>query len=32
MDGLQRDWADLSGQPHAFIYTPILLQIVAERE
>ena len=32
LDGLQRDWADFSGQPHAFIYTPILLQIVAERE
>jgi SAM-dependent methyltransferase len=32
LDSLQRDWADLSGQPHAFIYTPILLQVVAERE
>jgi hypothetical protein len=31
LDALQRDWADLSGQPHAFIYTPILLQVIAER-
>ena len=31
LDALQRDWADLSGQPHAFIYTPILLQLIAER-
>jgi SAM-dependent methyltransferase len=28
---LQRDWATLSAQPHAFIYTPILVQVVAER-
>ena len=28
---LQRDWQDLSGRPHSFIYTPILLQVVAER-
>jgi SAM-dependent methyltransferase len=31
LEHLERDWADLSGQPHAFIYTPILLQVVAER-
>lgn len=29
---LHRDWADFSGQPSAFIYTPILLQVVAERQ
>jgi SAM-dependent methyltransferase len=29
---LQRDWAALSQQPHAFIYTPVLLQVIAERE
>jgi hypothetical protein len=29
---LQRDWAAFSSQTHAFIYTPILLQVVAERE
>jgi cyclopropane fatty-acyl-phospholipid synthase-like methyltransferase len=28
---LQRDWAALSQDPHAFIYTPILLQVIAER-
>jgi len=31
LQALERDWADLSGQPHAFIYTPILLQVIAER-
>jgi ubiquinone/menaquinone biosynthesis C-methylase UbiE len=31
LQALERDWADLSSQPHAFIYTPILLQIIAER-
>jgi SAM-dependent methyltransferase len=30
-DELQREWAMLSNQPHAFIYTPVLLQVVAER-
>jgi SAM-dependent methyltransferase len=30
-DALQRDWAALTQQPDAFIYTPILLQVVAER-
>ncbi|HEU4691575.1 MAG TPA: class I SAM-dependent methyltransferase [Vicinamibacterales bacterium] len=30
-DQLQRDWAALSKQPLAFIYTPILLQVIAER-
>jgi SAM-dependent methyltransferase len=29
---LQRDWAALSVQPHAFIYTPVLLQVIAERQ
>jgi ubiquinone/menaquinone biosynthesis C-methylase UbiE len=28
---LQRDWAALSKQPLAFIYTPVLLQVIAER-
>jgi SAM-dependent methyltransferase len=28
---LQRDWSDLSKRPHAFIYTPVLLQVIAER-
>lgn len=28
---LQRDWAALSRQPFAFIHTPILLQVIAER-
>ena len=28
---LQRDWSAFSTQPNAFIYTPILLQVVAER-
>ena len=32
LQALQRDWADFSAQPHAFIYTPILLQLIAERE
>ena len=32
LDALRRDWTDRSGLPHAFIYTPILLQVVAERE
>lgn len=32
LDALERDWADLSRQPHAFIYTPILLQVIAERQ
>ena len=32
LEALQRDWADFSGQPHAFLYTPILLQVVAVRE
>ena len=31
-DALQREWATLSEQPHSFIYTPILLQVIAERE
>ena len=30
-DLLQRDWAALSKQPLAFIYTPLLLQVIAER-
>jgi SAM-dependent methyltransferase len=30
-DDLQRDWAEFSERPDSFIYTPILLQIVAER-
>lgn len=30
-DELQRDWALFSQQPHSFIYTPILLQVIAER-
>ena len=29
---LQKDWAALSAQPQAFIYTPVLLQVIAERE
>jgi len=29
---LHRDWAELSSRPNSFIYTPILLQVVAERE
>lgn len=32
LGALQRDWAAFSSQTHAFIYTPILLQVVAERE
>lgn len=32
LDALLRDWAVRSSQPHAFIYTPILLQVIAERE
>jgi SAM-dependent methyltransferase len=28
---LQRDWVASSRQPQAFIYTPILLQVIAER-
>jgi len=28
---LQRDWSSASKLPHAFIHTPILLQVVAER-
>lgn len=32
LDALHRDWADMSGQPDAFIYTPILLQVVAVRD
>ncbi len=28
---LQQDWAALSKQPQAFIYTPILMQVIAER-
>ncbi len=31
-DALQREWAMMSSQPHSFIYTPILLQVIAERE
>jgi SAM-dependent methyltransferase len=30
-EALQRDWTSLSHQPHAFIYTPVLLQVIAER-
>ncbi len=30
-DALQHDWAAFAEQPNAFIYTPVLLQIVAER-
>ena len=30
-NALQHDWAALSEQPHSFIYTPILLQVIAER-
>lgn len=30
-DGLQRDWAQFSQQPDAFIYTPVLLQVITER-
>jgi SAM-dependent methyltransferase len=30
-DALQHDWAAFSEQPHSFIYTPILLQVIAER-
>ena len=30
-DSLQREWAVLPQQPGAFIYTPVLLQVVAER-
>jgi ubiquinone/menaquinone biosynthesis C-methylase UbiE len=30
-DALMHDWAALSQQPDAFIYTPVLLQVVAER-
>jgi len=32
LDALHRDWAELSSRPNSFIYTPILLQVVAERE
>jgi ubiquinone/menaquinone biosynthesis C-methylase UbiE len=32
LDALQRDWEEFSGKAHAFIYTPILLQVVAVRE
>ena len=31
LEMLKQDWADLSSQPHAFINTPILLQVIAER-
>jgi len=31
-DALRRDWAMLSEQPHSFIYTPILLQVIADRD
>jgi SAM-dependent methyltransferase len=30
-DALLRDWALFSSQPNSFIYTPVLLQVVAER-
>jgi SAM-dependent methyltransferase len=30
-DQLQRDWSALSTNPHGFIYTPVLLQVIAER-
>lgn len=29
---LRKDWAHLSKQQHAFIYTPVLIQLVARRE
>jgi hypothetical protein len=32
LSALERDWSGFSRQSHAFIYTPILLQVVAERE
>jgi SAM-dependent methyltransferase len=31
-DELQRDWATRSEEPHSFIYTPILLQVIADRD
>jgi hypothetical protein len=30
-DDLQREWAMFSNQPRSFIYTPIILQVIAER-
>ena len=30
-EALQREWELFSDQPHSFIYTPILLQVIAER-
>jgi hypothetical protein len=30
-DQLQRDWSALSTDPLAFMYTPVLLQVIAER-
>jgi SAM-dependent methyltransferase len=30
--GLQRDWSSFSELPNSFIYTPILLQVIAERQ
>jgi SAM-dependent methyltransferase len=31
-DALQRDWAIRSQEPNSFIYTPILLQVIADRD
>ena len=30
-DQLQQDWSARSTEPHAFMYTPVLLQVIAER-
>jgi len=32
LQGLRHDWREVSGDPQAFIYTPILVQIVARKD
>jgi hypothetical protein len=31
LQGLHEDWARVSADPHAFIYTPVMVQIVARK-
>ena len=31
LEGLREDWLRISREPHAFIHTPLLIQIVAEK-